>query len=520
MKRFVVALAVLLAVYGLARADYVIIIYNLGVVRENPGGNGVPGMPGGMLGAFGGMGGAGMGGPMPGGAAGIGGGPMPGGMSGMPRPGGAAGIGGGPVPGGAAGFGGGPIPGGAAGFGGGAAGVARARRYGHRRYGHRRHRHRRHRHWRWRPCARRCGGLRRWRSRARRHERHAPRRRQRRRLAAPERFRRHASWRDGRHAPRRHERHAAPGGMSGMPPGGAMGMGGMGMAGFGGMGGFFPGGGVPEQNFTPLLAIAVVELKKWAPVPEPNPRQKSGIIHAFHKFSPKNGSYVLPITLDRKMTSSLLPCDTIQHRYLEQYNEHHPNGKATPDGLTLLAEWTLKHGLLDDFVKVMEELTKLDPKDPAAVAFDQVQKEMAKPITKGDASDAWRAKVLDGYKVEKSEHYALLHNLEVAKPADAVSRLKRLEDTYRSFYYWFALKGKVMPVPDQRLVAVLVKHGDEFKRQQQIFDSLPTVSDGFLARRDNLAVFSLERTDLASEALTRNTKSLWRSCSPTATPAW
>jgi hypothetical protein len=51
---------------------------------------------------------------------------------------------------------------------------------------------------------------------------------------------------------------------------------------------------------------------------------------------------------------------------------------------------------------------------------------------------------------------------------------------------------------------------EDFKKQQQAFDELPTVADGFLARRDNLAVFSLARTDVASEALEKNTKSLWQ----------
>jgi hypothetical protein len=296
-----------------------------------------------------------------------------------------------------------------------------------------------------------------------------------------------------------------PGGMSGGPPGGRgmLGMGGGGMMGM-------MGGQPPEQNLTPLLAVAVVEVDSWKPY-EPNPlaQQKTGIIHAHHKYSPKTGSYILPITSDRKLTASLLKCDTVHKRYLAQYNLAHPNGKATALGLSELAEWALKHGLLDKFVEVMAELGKLDPKNESFVAFEQVQKDMAKEITKGDASDVWRAKVLDGYKVEKSAHYALLHNLDSNKPPEVASRLKRLEDTYRSFYYWFALKGKVMPVPEQRLVAVLVKQAKDFKDQQRIFDSLPTVSDGFLARRDNLAVFSLERTDEASEALSHNTKSLW-----------
>src|SRR5262249_12081226 len=112
-------------------------------------------------------------------------------------------------------------------------------------------------------------------------------------------------------------------------------------------------------------------------------------------------------------------------------------------------------------------------------------------------------------EVEKSDHYALLHKLKGSK-SEAASRLKRLEANYRAFYYWFALQGKVLPVPDQRLIAVLVTQADEYKRHQQIFDTRPTVPDGFLARRDNLAIFSLERTDLASQAMDKNTKALWR----------
>src|SRR5262249_17830016 len=149
-------------------------------------------------------------------------------------------------------------------------------------------------------------------------------------------------------------------------------------------------------TYTPLLAIAVVELRDWKPY-EPNPRQRSGIIHAHHQWSSLAGSYILPITPDRKLTASLLKCDTIEKRYQTQYALAHPNGKPTANGLSELAEWTLKHGLLDKFVAVMGELAKLDPKNEAVVAFEQVQKAMETSITKGDASDVWKTKVLDGY---------------------------------------------------------------------------------------------------------------------------
>ncbi len=479
MKRFVVALAVLLSLYGLARADYIIIIYDVAASNEQPAaGNGmmggVPGFVGGQ-GMGGGQfppgmqppGGRGMGGGQfppgmqPPGGRGMGGGQFPPGMQppggmgggqfppGMQPPGGqfppgGRGMGGGQFPpgmqppGGMGGLSGsgppGGLPGGLSGGGPPAGGASGGGPPGGD----------------LRPPSGGFGGF-------------------------------------------------SGGGPPGGMPGGMFGLGG-GL----GMGGFFGGMTQPEQNFTPVLAVAVVEVEKASAPPT-----LQGIVHAYHKWSGKNGSYVVPFTQDKHLHSVYLKRPSVRKRYEEQYKVYHPNNKPTPDGLFELAEWALKHDLLDEFVKVMDELAKLDPKNDAVVAFQQVQAAMAKPITKGDASDVWRTRVLDGYKVEKSEHYALLHNLDANKPAEVESRLKRLENHYRAFFYWFALKGKVLPVPDQRLVAVLVKQGEQFKRQQQIFDALPTVSDGFLARRDNLAVFSLERTDLASEALARNTKSLW-----------
>jgi hypothetical protein len=535
MKRFVVSLAVLLAFYGLARADYVIIIYNLTTSSQggggNPGGNqggaagmmggpGMGGMPGGAvggrgaIGAGGAAGAAGAGGFVPPGGGGIGGGAAgAAGAAGAVGAAGAAGAGGfgppGGAMGGALGAGGGAAgAAGAAGAGGaagargaaGAAGAAGAGGFG--------------------PPGAMGGGV------------------------APGGA--SGSPPGGASGGGRGMSGSPPGGaggMSGSPPGGGswqppggfgggyggaagagggmagmggmgmggmgmggMGMGGMGMGGMGmggmGMGGWMAGGGGPDPNATPLLAIAVVEVERWSKY------GNTGVIHASHKFSPK-GSYILPVTSDKRITAAFLQRPSIHARFKSESDLAHSKKPPDVNALVNLAAWALKHDLLDEFVKVMDEVAVADPQNEAVVAFKKVQDLIKKDITKPDLSDTWRAKVLDGYKVEKSEHYALLHNLEANKPAEAMSRLNRLEANYRAFYYWFALQGKVMPVPDQRLVAVLVKRGDEFKRQQQIFDSLPSVSDGFLARRENLAVFSLERTDLASAALERSTKSLW-----------
>src|SRR5262249_55233433 len=78
------------------------------------------------------------------------------------------------------------------------------------------------------------------------------------------------------------------------------------------------------------------------------------------------------------------------------------------------------------------------------------------------------------------------------------------------FFYWFALRGKVLPVPQRRLVGVLLNDEDAFNREHRnIFDETPLVADGFFARRENLAVFSAKRLDDGYKALHKATQPFW-----------
>ena len=51
----------------------------------------------------------------------------------------------------------------------------------------------------------------------------------------------------------------------------------------------------------------------------------------------------------------------------------------------------------------------------------------------------------DTYKVATSDHYALLHNLEAAKPAEVESRLKRLEDKRHADRLYFHAEPQRVP---------------------------------------------------------------------------
>ncbi len=164
-----------------------------------------------------------------------------------------------------------------------------------------------------------------------------------------------------------------------------------------------------------------------------------------------------------------------------------------------LAEWCLNFGLVDEFVNVMEEVAKggkktgLDKLDRAVEIFTQVKAELAKPIEREDTANYWRSRL--GFRVTPSDHYALLYNTQLSDPPEVSQRLKLLEENMKSVYYYFALKGITMKVPDQKLVAVLLDQPEQFKVQRALIEDEPLVADGFFAARDNVVVFSNQRLD-------------------------
>src|SRR5262249_26435769 len=151
-----------------------------------------------------------------------------------------------------------------------------------------------------------------------------------------------------------------------------------------------------------------------------------------------------------------------------------------------LAEWAVSHGLLDKVSKVIEELAQIDAKHPSVVAYQKIEAAMNKPVSRDDAAVSWRER-LGEYKIKNSKHYTLLY--DVSEEAQADLRLKHLEQNYRGFFTWFALRGRALPVPESRLVAVLVESPEAFEHQyKDIFDAPPKEDDGFFDRRENLAV--------------------------------
>jgi hypothetical protein len=297
------------------------------------------------------------------------------------------------------------------------------------------------------------------------------------------------------------------GGKFGMGPGGPGGMPGMG--GPGGMPGMMGGLGMftsrrmggDNSPLAPLYVEAIIEVK-----------------HSDLKYSKTTGRYHLKTQWGETyipyspedITVAVRDIATVAERFAGVRKKIKDTDPDRAEKWLELAKWALEHGLTDKVPELVGELAKVDPKSPIVATFNTVEAGINRSITRDDPALEWAQK-LDQYKVKHDRHYTILYDNK-RSDEDAVGRLKSLEENYKSFYYWFALRGKVLPFPNVRLVAVLIQNREAFEQKHKdVYDQLPLVADGIYARRENLVVLSEMPLDGAYEALHTTTAALWKS---------
>jgi hypothetical protein len=292
-----------------------------------------------------------------------------------------------------------------------------------------------------------------------------------------------------------------PGGnVGGRPPGGAIGnmpgMGGM-MPGMPGMGGG-KGGGTDDLTGAPLNIVAIIEVKlanrtgfargKWVDVQH----------HWGH-------AWIKDVT--DFSVAKVMAVKTVNRQYQEKLAtyEKEESKKETKDWLDLGTS-ALEHGLLDHFTKLIDRLEKKDKDNPIVQALLKTKANLERPSNKANDAGFWMSK-LSRLKPLTSPHYTLLHEAASDKSPEVSGLINHLENNMKSFYYWFALRGKVLPVPEERFVAVLLN--TEFDRKMEIFGNPSLIGDGYFARRDNVAIFSGKPQDPDFQALLERTKDVW-----------
>src|SRR5262249_12738991 len=106
----------------------------------------------------------------------------------------------------------------------------------------------------------------------------------------------------------------------------------------------------------------------------------------------------------------------------------------------------------------------------------------------------WKDRLEEAKDPYVTNHYAILYD-PTTTAAELQSYATRLEEAFHGFYYWFALKGKALPVPRKRLTVVLLSQPGNFDKWYTAFEGPQLVSDGFYSRRDDILVFSGTRLD-------------------------
>src|SRR5262249_55847 len=142
--------------------------------------------------------------------------------------------------------------------------------------------------------------------------------------------------------------------------------------------------------------------------------------------------------------AKILPVKTVNQQFSEKIQKFKKEEslKKTEDWLEL-ASWALEHGSLDNYIQVMTDLEKKNKDNPIIQTNVKAKGGLERPITKGDSAPMWMSKLQskNSFKISPRDHYTLLYQTADNAP-EVTGLLDHLERNMKSFYYWFAMRGK------------------------------------------------------------------------------
>jgi len=254
-------------------------------------------------------------------------------------------------------------------------------------------------------------------------------------------------------------------------------------------GGGGAGGNVETEAIT---VVAVVEVNgKPSVIPIPGRPLKATVKHKFGTTNLYN---------DDLLKVQLISVPSVKQQYFTKHKGL-SDANRNPDKDIDFADWCLNKGLIteaEQWLNGLANVYKADKPtgnkkyDDAMKAYPKVRDALAKRIEKEDTTSYWRQKL--GFRLEQSDHYSLLYNATHATP-EHKRRLEMLEQNMKAFYYWFALRGQELAMPDQKLVVAMFDQPDQFVIQRALIEDEPLSTDGFFSARDNVVVFSSQRLD-------------------------
>ena len=184
-----------------------------------------------------------------------------------------------------------------------------------------------------------------------------------------------------------------------------------------------------------------------------------------------------------------------------------------------LVSAALEHGMVNEAVEYADELVKVvqekkSQSSPQVDRFVEIYLKIQKPIStsarlRGD-SDRWKSALaaIDPVKDLTRGHYTLLY--WDAPDAEVLRRMSQLEDNFKAFFLFNAIRGIALPVPDRPMTVVLARTTAEVSKLHHAIEGLPAVADGFYAPEYDLVVLSPERLDSVGQTFQRQVHQIYR----------
>ena len=196
---------------------------------------------------------------------------------------------------------------------------------------------------------------------------------------------------------------------------------------------------------------------------------------------------------------------TFESQVLERRKNLPPGGADAQPLLDLIGD-ALDVGMAAEAAQFAEELvaavdgkklTKVGPQvERFLTAYRKVQKPLNDPSAQPGDAELWRAKFdlfAAGPQVATRGHYSLIY--WDAGRAEVDRRLTQLENNFKAFYLWFAVRGIALQVPAKPLNVVLARTGQDLRRIAGPLEGLPMYADAFYSAEYDLVVLSPERID-------------------------
>lgn len=181
------------------------------------------------------------------------------------------------------------------------------------------------------------------------------------------------------------------------------------------------------------------------------------------------------------------------------------------DGTLNAARFALRNGLLDCFYQAARASWKLDPCHPTVQRLAVVEKRLKRPLHDAQRSMARLRRLLPrtGVDLTTSDHYVLMYDADPAEgdPRQQVlveKRLELLERAYRTFFFKFALEGKLLTPPVERLPIVLFRRQEDYLHYASMSAPNLSQSAGFWSPSSNIAAFVNQDTHQFHRSLRRD----------------